>query len=393
MNKIILTQIMKNEAHVASRMLDSIKPILDGICIVDTGSTDNSIEIVQNWANENNIDCHISIRPFDNFENSRNASLDEARKIFLNKNDNNTYYGIWIDFDEILNIDSNFDKSKLDKDIYMVNVFLKKMKYTRNQIFRLDKNIKFYGPVHEYLISEDKDTTSALLTNISIDVKTDGGSWKENISDKYLKHAHLLEQYISNNRKDPRWIFYTAQSYNDSASMKNNQEENEERLRRSLKYYKERVQRTDGYYEEISYSQYRIAHIMNLLEEPWSIVHQEYLKAYNIDTLRAEPIKGIIDYYMNLNEWNLAYIYTKFAIETFQGKNPYPKRLLFIDQSLYEWSLLEAHSASCFYTKRNDEAVFYFKKLLDVSVNKKELFTESDLSKIENNKKYFLKIK
>lgn len=393
MNKIILTQIMKNEAHVALRMLDSVRTLIDGICIVDTGSTDNSIEIVKNWANDNNIECYISIRPFDNFENSRNESLKKAREIFLNKNDGATYYGIWIDFDEIMNIESNFDKGKLDKDIYMVNVFLNKMKYTRNQIFRLDKNIKFYGPVHEYLISEEKDTTSALLTNISINVKTDGGSWKENISNKYLKHAHLLEQYISDDRKDPRWIFYTAQSYHDSASIKNNKEENEERLRRSLKYYKERIERRDGYYEEISYSQYKIAYIMNLLEEPWGIIHQEYLKAYTMDTLRAEPIKAIIDHYMSINDWNLAYLYTKFAIDTFHEKSPYPKRLLFIDQSLYEWTLLEAHSASCFYTNRKEESLHYFNKLIEKSKNKKELFTESDLMKIEYNKKYFFNIK
>ena len=44
--KLILTQIMKDESHVAKRMLDSIKNIVDGICVVDTGSTDDSIEIV-----------------------------------------------------------------------------------------------------------------------------------------------------------------------------------------------------------------------------------------------------------------------------------------------------------------------------------------------------------
>jgi hypothetical protein len=30
------------------------------------------------------------------------------------------------------------------------------------------------------------------------------------------------------------WIFYTAQSYHDSASIADNKDENEERLRRSL---------------------------------------------------------------------------------------------------------------------------------------------------------------
>ncbi len=37
MAKLVLTQIMKNEAHVITRMLNSIKPIVDIVCLVDTG--------------------------------------------------------------------------------------------------------------------------------------------------------------------------------------------------------------------------------------------------------------------------------------------------------------------------------------------------------------------
>jgi hypothetical protein len=392
--KIVLTQIMKNEAHVAERMLNSIKDFIDALCLVDTGSTDNTIEIVTKWAIDNNIEHHIFQRPFDNFENSRNYSIDKAKEIFLNRNDNMIYYGFWIDFDEILQVDQTFKKDKLDKDIYMVNTILNsnKMKYTRNELYKLDKPIFFYGPVHEYLICKDKniEVSSQILNGIEVHVNMDGGSWKEDLSNKYIKHAHLLEQYISVDRSDPRWIFYTAQSYHDSASIKNNREENEERLRRSLKYYKERITRKDGYFEEIFYSQYRIAYIMDLLDEQWSLTMQEYLKAYNFDVLRAEPIKSIIDHYISLNEWNLVYLYTKFGVDNFHNRNPYPKRLLYLDQSLYEWKFLEAHSAACFYTNRKEEAKHYFKQLVDISKNKKELFTDADLLKIERNKNYFI---
>jgi hypothetical protein len=65
----------------------------------------------------------------------------------------------------------------------------------------------------------------------------DGASWQGKTSE-YLDHAHRLETYISNDRSD-RWIFYTAQSYHDSASIADNKDENEERLRRSLHYYRE----------------------------------------------------------------------------------------------------------------------------------------------------------
>ena len=119
--KIILTQIMKNEAHVAERMLNSIKNFVDGIVVVDTGSTDDSIQIVEKWGKDNGIETHVIPRPFDNFENSRNHSLDKAREIFLSKKDGHTYYGVWLDFDEQLVVGPTFNKEKCDKDLYMFN--------------------------------------------------------------------------------------------------------------------------------------------------------------------------------------------------------------------------------------------------------------------------------
>ena len=152
--KLILTQIMKNEAHVAHRMLDSIKPIIDGIVVIDTGSTDDSINIVKKWGQDNGIETHVFERPFDNFENSRNFSFEKAREMFLNR-DNNTYYNFWLDFDETLEILPNFNKQRIDKDLYMFTTYINNMKYTRNEMCRLDKPFRFYGPVHEFIVTDD----------------------------------------------------------------------------------------------------------------------------------------------------------------------------------------------------------------------------------------------
>ena len=81
MAKLVLTQIVKNEAHVITRMLNSIKPIVDIVCLADTGSTDDTIEVVKNWGTQNNIETHVFERTFDNFENSRNYSIQMAREV------------------------------------------------------------------------------------------------------------------------------------------------------------------------------------------------------------------------------------------------------------------------------------------------------------------------
>ena len=388
--KLILTQIMKNEAHVAHRMLNSIKPIVDGIVVIDTGSTDDSINVVKKWGDDNGIETHVIERPFDNFENSRNESFKKAREIFLGRNDGHTYYNFWLDFDEQIEIDAKFDKQKIDKDLYMFNTYIGAMKYTRNELCRLDKPYRFYGPVHEFIVCDDKNITSGLMEGLVVRVKMDGGSWQSNIPAKYLSHAHVLEKYINDtNRQDPRWIFYTAQSWHDSACVPDNKDENDERLRRSMKFYKERVSRPDGYPEEIFYAQYRIGTIMRAMEEPWNLALNELLKAYSFDPLRGEPIKAIIDYYLAVGEWHNAYLFSSFGKKNFHNKNPYPTRLLFVDETLYVWKFLECHAAACFYTGRKDEAKQTFLEMVKLSKEQPQYFTPDDLQKIQMNAQFF----
>ena len=381
--KLGLSQIVKNEEHVIERMFNSIKPVVDAIFLVDTGSTDNTINVCKKWGEDNNIPVFIKERIFDNFENSRNAAME-----FSNED---CEYCFWIDADEELEIDPKvFNKNKLDKDLYMFNTYIGSMKYTRNECWKTDKPYRWYGPCHEFIVCDQQNITSGLMDGICVRVHMDGGSWKTgNIADKYKKHSAILEDYIDNKDRNARWVFYTAQSYHDSASLPDNKAENEERLRRSMKYYKERIGRSDGYEEERFYSQFRVGTIMKNLEYPWSETSQELLKAYSMEPLRGEPIKSIIDHYLMVGEWNMAYLYSKFAKVNFHNKNPYPTRLLFVDESLYIWRFLEVHAAASFYTGRKEEASATYKELLDALKNTPEYFGPEDVNKINSNAQFF----
>lgn len=390
MGKLALNFICKDESHVIGKMLESAKNVADLIVVNDTGSTDGTQDIIKKFGADNNIPTYVFERPFDDFEKSRNHAMQKLRDVVGELGwDPTKVHGFWFDCDETLVIDPKFDKSQFTKDLYMINTYIGQMKYTRNTFFKVSKPMRWYGPIHEFIVCDEKDISSGLAENIHVDVKMTGASWQGDIPTKYKSHAFVLEKYIDANRQDPRWIFYTAQSYNDSASIPDNKEENEERLRRALKYYRERVSRPDGYAEEIYYSQYRIGTIMRTLEEPWNLTHQECLKAYSMDPLRGESIKIIIDYYLQVGEWNMAYLYTKFAKVNFHGKNPYPTRLLFVDEALYEWKFLEAHCAACFYTGRMDEARSGFQEILNISKTKPQYFTPEDFKKIEMNGQFF----
>jgi glycosyltransferase involved in cell wall biosynthesis len=392
MGKLALNFICKDESHVIEKMLESAKTIVDLIVVNDTGSTDGTQQIIKNFGEKYGIPTYVFERPFDDFEKSRTYAMTKLREVVTELGwDTSKVHGFWFDCDEQLVIDPKFDKNQFKNDLYMINTYIGAMKYTRNTFFRVSLPFRWYGPVHEFIVCDQQNITSGLAENIHVNVEMTGSSWQGDVAQKYLSHSHKLEAYIATDRKDPRWIFYTAQSYHDSASMKDNKEENEERLRRSLKYYRERVSRSDGYPEEIYYAQYRIGAIMRILEQPWAQTHQELLKAYSIDPLRGESIKVIIDYYLQMSDWHMAYLYTKFAKTTFHGKNPYPTRLLFVDEATYVWKFAEAHAAACFYTNRLDEARSTYNEILQATKTHPQYFTPEDLQKIQMNGQFFNK--
>jgi glycosyltransferase involved in cell wall biosynthesis len=372
-------------------MLNSIKDVSDMVVFTDTGSTDGTQDLIRKWGEDNNIPAYVFDRPFDNFENSRNHALEMARKMAEEKGwKKEETYTHWLDCDETLVVDKKmFNKQKTDKDLYMINTFIGSMKYTRNTFLKMSVNGKWYGPVHEFIHVEGTNLTSGLIEGLHVDVKMIGASWKGNIADKYKKHSALLEDYIDNKDRAARWVFYTAQSYHDSASLPDNKEENEERLRRSMKYYQERVNRLDGYEEERFYAQFRIGTIMKTLERPWSETHQALLKAYSMEPLRVEPIKVIIDHYLSVGEWHMAYVYSKFAKSTYHGNNPYPARLLFVDESLYNWRLLESHAAACVYTGRKEEGKKTFEEMTMILKTNPQWFSPEDVQKIQSNAQFF----
>lgn len=57
--KIVVNWIVKNEGAIIERSLSSVEPVADFISVCDTGSTDNTVEIIKRWATEREIPCVV----------------------------------------------------------------------------------------------------------------------------------------------------------------------------------------------------------------------------------------------------------------------------------------------------------------------------------------------
>ena len=107
---LCLNMIVKNESKIITRLFDSVVPIIDCYCICDTGSTDNTIEIIENYFKEKNISGKIIQEQFQDFAYNRNFALQKCEGmseyiLFLDAD----MQLIINDFDKNILKDSNFD--------------------------------------------------------------------------------------------------------------------------------------------------------------------------------------------------------------------------------------------------------------------------------------------
>ena len=137
MKTISLCIIVKNESHVIERCLNSVKPLLDYVFIVDTGSTDNTIQIIENWLRENNLPGEVISEPWKNFAHNRSSALSKLKdKIFID-------YALMIDADEILKFNQDFNpqefKSNMDVDIFDITTMMGDISYVGHNLVRIER--------------------------------------------------------------------------------------------------------------------------------------------------------------------------------------------------------------------------------------------------------------
>lgn len=89
-----LSMIMKNEAHVIERCLNGIGHELDAVAVVDTGSSDESIALVNKWMKEHRVPGLVISRPWLEFDVSRTEALRHAEDVAWRTSRGELGYGV-----------------------------------------------------------------------------------------------------------------------------------------------------------------------------------------------------------------------------------------------------------------------------------------------------------
>jgi glycosyltransferase involved in cell wall biosynthesis len=365
-----LSMIVKNESHVILRVLNSVASIIDYWVIADTGSTDGTQQIIQDFFKEKGIPGELIEVEWKDFATSRNAALQAVEP--------HVDYGMWIDADEELIIEPGFDKETMlapGIDSISLRTVYGRVDYTRKNIWRTKNEFFWNGPIHE-LLSSPKEFTGDIAKSLHVIVRAEGSSW-QNVREKYLDHAKILEEYTKTT-EDPRWVFYTAQSYRDASEFE-----------KSIEWYNKRSQMNSGFLEEIFISKFMVARLSEAIGKSKNECTILYQEAHSVDPLRGEAIKSLVQMYQRLQDWENAYVFSLYGTR-YHDRNPYPHRILFLDKGLYDYEMLELHALSCFYTKRMEEGSHaYWALRQKVDVLGTEYFAPEQMKRMLDNEKYY----
>ncbi|UPK68047.1 hypothetical protein [Chitinophaga filiformis] len=394
MKKLALNFICKNESHIIETMLSSALPITDLIVAVDTGSTDNTIAIIKSWGNVHAIPTYVFERSFDDFASSRNFALDKLLEVVehlcWNKQD---IWGFWFDCDEEMKFVGDFNKDEINDDLYFVTGLSEDMAFSKQLFFNLSKPFHWEGPVHEYLQCTSEQVTVSHCNNIIMNYEMKGASWKTDIEKKYLFYVEKLKEYIARGHRTYRWLLYLADSYYAAAiNCKDPVRERQWHLLAQKSYLEvaglEGIER----YEQCRLYNHIAANQMDL-NEPWPLIKVNLLKAFRADKRFAEPIETIIEFYINMRQWNIAFIYSKFAVTQFHGRRPHGPGVADVKPSLYQWRLLYYHYTILMQIKRFSEAKAVYKAIKQNQIEHPDNFSEKDVQMIFVNSAFIIQFR
>ena len=128
---ICLCMIVKNEAPVIRRCLDSVRPLIDHWVIVDTGSTDGTQEIIR--THMAGLPGTLHERPWVDFAHNRSESLALARP--------HADYSLVIDADDFLEPVDRSSEAELTQDCYTLDIIDPPLRYIRKQVDQFSHNI------------------------------------------------------------------------------------------------------------------------------------------------------------------------------------------------------------------------------------------------------------
>ena len=194
MVRLTATLIVRNEAEQIAACLGDLKPIVDEIIVVDTGSTDQTPVIAAS------LGAKVHSLPWrDDFSYARNAALDHASGQWI----------LYIDADERVAVDGELNTILDDPNAIAARVSFRASSrlthYREHRLFRNRTDIRFCGVIHETIMPD----INALVargegTIVDAPLSFEHLGYEGDLSHKHRRNLPLLQRAVA---ADPQRIY------------------------------------------------------------------------------------------------------------------------------------------------------------------------------------------
>lgn len=271
-----LALIVKDVEATIDKCLSSIKNSVDEIIVVDTGSTDKTIEIVKKYT-----DKIFYFKWIDDFSAARNYSFEKCTGTHI----------LWLDGDDYVTPENaekirNLDYS--DKEIIISNYEYARDEFgnvisnvPRERIVKRSLGLKWEDPIHEFLPLNGKIWVSDI---------TVCHNKQHNTSDRNIK---LLETIV-NKKGTSRHFFYLGKEYYDIGDYV-----------KAIKYFSTFVKMKDSYWEDVYIAYYKLA-LCYFMQNNDSKFLENIFESLKIECRWPEPFYYLGLFYMNKGNYDKA---------------------------------------------------------------------------------------
>ena len=327
--KIILNMIVKNEAKIIERCLDTAQWV-DGFFISDTGSTDNTIEMIINWGKKNRKIGAVAKNEWKNFGHNRTEAILQAKQWCQDNGlDLTKTYLLFLDADMM------FPGESLRESIHLADVWDIRQQnpsiiYANLRAVRASVDIECKCPTHEYYDIYTPNIVRKVFEGATINDIGDGGC-KE---DKAERDIRMLKEALTTDPKNCRYWFYLANTFRDVRDFHS-----------AILAYHTRIE-IGGWFEE-TYCAYVYKGDCHYVIQQYAEAVESWLRAYQLDPKRGESLIRLSIHFRTISHHHTAMLFIDKGL-----KLPLPlERQLFVERTVYEYRFLYELSICGFYTE------------------------------------------
>jgi glycosyltransferase involved in cell wall biosynthesis len=322
--------IVKDAEDTIRETLLAIKPYIERWTILDTGSTDRTLEIIRNTLDESNGTLYTE--PFIDFATSRNRALELAGT--------SCKYTIMLDDSYVLRngeaLRQFLQTSETSPSFDIPILDNKNRLYYSKRILLSKLKLKYKYPVHEIVEECDGIVIDYAETKIHL---FDYRDWQAELrtASRYPEYISILTRELEKNPNDSRLVYFLANTYYE---MRNYEKANE--------FYEKRSRLEPLKSEEVYLSWYMLGVIAERMNRP---AVPYYKQAYEIDNERAEPLFAISVIYYRDKKYERAYEMLRNA-----SQFRIPRRLCQVEYQTYLEEIPTLLAEVCLLLDKTEEA-------------------------------------